>query len=279
MVGIIVNTNAELDGLKQSTTAGDAAAAATAWLLSQKTSRAVHVESRAERVAAIQAYGAAETDRPDDAVLSCCLHFKSVALWTGDKNLALLAEASGIHAVQVVKLAELGIGEDAMEVDAELLEPWHEPGHERGHEQITDPGSLAQALADAGWTPRRRSSRASRISPSLDTDLLGLVSPALDFFQLERPGTARVAAETLTRHLGSIHSPGFERPVSRAAGAARTLALFLGPEPEPRSGERRIRSGEAGDAIRLLVDELVPLGVPLRTDNLDSLVAEVRKLP
>ncbi|GMK58275.1 hypothetical protein CspeluHIS016_0503070 [Cutaneotrichosporon spelunceum] len=132
----------ELDGLSKSDKPAlvTAARAATAWL--DATARAprlgrrarVRIESRAERAAAAiaEGEGVGIAAREDDAVLSCCLWFQrgaDVRLWTHDRNLALLAEGSGVHTIPRVRLARLlreaGVEPHAMEgmeLDEEVMD-------------------------------------------------------------------------------------------------------------------------------------------------------------
>lgn len=139
----------ELDGLSKSNSHSLASSArtATAWL--DDKARGVRVgrgsrlriESRSERAsAAIETHeGVGTRAREDDAILSCCLFFARAApviLWTDDRNLALLAEGSGVHTlvgrgVGLVRLLrETSVpldADEAMELDEEIVSVprWH----------------------------------------------------------------------------------------------------------------------------------------------------------
>lgn len=241
-----------------------------------------------------------------------------VTLWTGDTNLALLAEASGIPSLNG-GLRELlgavglesgvnGDAEEGMEVDADMNEhdianiiqddmktttPISRAPHDTRH---TEAGPSTRPTIDRFPTKSRHRHpipTTRRVPRHIDNTLLAFFSSILDFLKThtghDPPSTdttdeslaalyahrpSQDAARQIGQLLAMLYRPGFERPLARAAGAAKTLERFLGPEPEVGSGRRRIRSGEAADALVVLVEELRGLGVPLELGT--SLVEDVR---
>ncbi|KAL7421689.1 hypothetical protein Q5752_003458 [Cryptotrichosporon argae] len=302
----------ELDGLAASTTpnkdgrtVGDAARAATAWLLRVHRQQRLAASASASRAGAGTGMGAgagadATTTPPragrgrlcgakNDQVLDCCLYFRArtegatVALWTDDRNLSLLAEANDVPIVfgphvppllRALGLEERELDVDAIDVDAELDDADADGGMgmELDRDLVDDPLHDTRAPVKSSvddWLvplipPSRRSPTNARppVPAHVLSVLLALVAPLSAALAPASPASSAPAClRNMIDALSAARAPvpvETARALARAHGACRTLLHRVEPPP---GAERRPRAGEAGDALRALAGAMDALGV------------------
>ncbi|BEI93670.1 uncharacterized protein CcaverHIS019_0601290 [Cutaneotrichosporon cavernicola] len=292
----------ELDGLSKSSKPDLAisARAATSWLHTTarapqigRTSR-LRLESRAERSAAAIAEreGVGISAREDDAVLSCCLWFQriaSVRLWTHDRNLAVLAEGSGVHTLVgraglLRLLREAGVERDAnegMELDEEIMDAEEDPfptpfptertalNADRVAElvpHLVQPQPLQQH-AYTPWVPRSTTPSTSTSADALEKAWVSAPSRRRSS-SANASSPTRPTAPLVSRHNAVLPPPGAlaealrgRRPVDAPTSTYHSSFNYPQPTapPPPRpSSEPNPTNRISSDLDALLVNTLAP---------------------
>lgn len=95
-------------------------------------------------------------------------------------------------------------------------------------------------------------------------------------------GDAGVQVTTLAYQLSTLfttdHGPEITRSLARCVDASRTLKAWLGPEPAPGSGQQRVRSAQAAEAVSTLAEEMEKLGFVLDRTPWEDVSERIRSL-